>query len=347
MSYRKNRHRMRTKRSSNSKRRRNTRKRRTGGAGLLPEPRTQIQLFTESEEHGILKKMIDYLNGKPKILDELALPANVKKYIMSDKKTEAAKTVDAAKAAKTEAEAAKVVDVKAEAAKTPKGQLTPDIFKYKIDKNGQMDKNTVLTKREMKSYVFPLLIQLEELFLADAHNLTDDDENKESVKGYHNFTMGLVRSVSNIINPMWFDAIESYLSFINFDKIPGVSSARQNMATLGETISAAMGDKGAASQGVTYNTQWFRGYPDDRNANPDDLGKVSYFPRASFKYTNNDDIADVNQILNSMFYLGDAEQTPIAKEKKMDLTNANTTEKTKNKTTHSMQRQAKAGDTKD
>lgn len=297
---------MRTKHASKSKRGRNTRKRRTGGAGLLPMPRTQIQLFTESEEHGILKKMIDYLNNKPKILEELALPGNVRLYIKANKNV-----------------------------------LTPNIFKYKIDQKGNMDENEVLTKREMKSYVFPLLIQLEELFLADAHNLTDDDENKESVKGYHNFTMGLVRSVSNIINPMWFDAIESYLSFINFDKIPGVSSARQNMATLGETISAAMGDKGAASQGVTYNTQWFRGYPDDRNANPDDLGKVSYFPRASFKYTNNDDIADVNQILNSMFYLGDAEQTPIAKEKKMDLNNEKTTEKTKNVTTHSVKRENK------
>lgn len=312
MSYRKNRHRMRTKHASKSKRRRNTRKRRTGG-GLLPEPRSQIQLFTESEERGILTRMIDYLNGKPEILEELALPGNVRKYIDQ----------------------------------AGKGGLTPNIFKYKIDPEGKMDENEVLTKREMKSYIFPLLIQMEELFLADAHNLTDDDENKEAVKDYHNFTMELVRSVSNIINPMWFDAIESYLSFINFDKIPGVSAAKQNMATLGETISAAMGDKGAAVQGVTYNTQWYRGYPDDRNANPDDLDKVSYFPRASVKYTNNDDIADVNQILNSMFYLGDAEQTPIAKETAKVIKNENTKENTTEKKTHSIKRPTKAGDKQD
>ena len=166
----------------------------------------------------------------------------------------------------------------------------------------------------MKSYIFPLLIQLEELFLEYAHNMTDDDDAKESVKEYHNFTMGLVRSVSNIINPMWFDAIESYLSLINFDRIPGLSAAKQQMSSLGKTISKAMGNKGS-KQGVTYNTQWYRGYPDDNLTDPLNLKNVSYFPMASVKYTQNDGVADVNRILNHMFYLGDKEQMPISNEK--------------------------------
>jgi hypothetical protein len=280
MSYRKHRHRMRTKRASTAKRRRNTRNRRTGGAGLFPEPRTQIQLFTEKEETGIFTKMLDYLNNKNYILENLALPGNVKRYIEQN---------------------------------VSGNGLTTDIFKYKINADGTMDKNEVLTKKEMKSYIFPLLIQLEEIFLEYAHNMPDDAE-KESVRDYHNFTMGLARSVSNIINPMWFDAIESYLSLINFDRIPGVSAAKQQMSSLGKTISEAMGNKGS-KQGVTYNTQWYRGYPNDRATDPLDLNNVSYFPMASVKYMQNDGVADVNQLLNNMFYLGDKEQMPVSNEK--------------------------------
>jgi hypothetical protein len=302
MSYRKHRHRMRTKRASTAKRIRNTRNRRTGGAGLFPEPRTQIQLFTEKEETGILNKMIDFLNGQPEILEELALPGNVKRYLEQND-----------------------------------SELTANIFKYKINADGDMDENEVLTKKEMKSYIFPLLIQLEEIFLEYAHNMPGDDEAKESVKEYHNFTMGLVRSVSNIINPMWFDAIESYLSFINFDKIPGVSAAKQQMSSLGKTISAAMGNKGN-DQGVTYNTKWYRGYPDDRNTDPLNLDNVSYFPMASVKYAQNDGVAEVNRILNHMFYLGDKEQTPVAGQTSTDMKNEKTDEKTNKNAKHSMRR---------
>lgn len=304
MSYRKHRHRMRTKRASTAKRRRNTRNRRTGGAGLFPEPRTQIQLFTKYEEEGILDNMIKYLNDKPEILEELALPGNVRKYMQQ----------------------------------YHGNLLTANIFKYKIDANGEMDENEVLTKKEMKSYIFPLLIQLEELFLEYAHNMTDDDDAKESVKEYHNFTMGLVRSVSNIINPMWFDAIESYLSFINFDKIPGVSAAKQQMSSLGKTISAAMGKKGT-DQGVTYKTQWYRGYPDDRNADPLNLDNASYFPRASVKYSQNDGLDEINRIINYMYYLGDKEQTPISNQNSTEMKNAKTDEKTNKTAKHSMRRE--------
>jgi hypothetical protein len=269
---------MRTKSASTVKRRRNTRKRRTGGAGLFPEPRTQIQLFTKDEEKGIFTEILEYLNEQPEILEELALPGNVKKYIKNNEN---------------------------------KNKLTADIFKYKIDANGNMDENAVLTKKEMKSYIFPLLVQLEEIFLEYAHNMTDTDTLKEKMKDYHNFIMGLVRSVSNIINPMWFDAIEAYLSLINFDKFPGVSAAKQQMSSLGKTISEAMGKKGT-DNGIKYETKWYRGYPNDNLTDPLDLDNVSYFPMASVKYMQNDGVADVNQILNNLFYLGDKKQMPVS-----------------------------------
>lgn len=284
---------MRTKRvGASTKRRRNTRKH-GGGYGFFPTPRREIQLFTKAEETGILTNMLTYLNGKPNILDDLALPENIKKYIRTNKKG----AVDAAKGD----------------AATATGQLTPDIFKYKIDSAGIMNDQEVLTKKEMKLYIFPLLIQLEEILLNDAQIMTDENNKKSEVKDYHNFTMGLVRSVSSIINPLWFDAIESYLSFINFDKIPGVSAAKQHMASLGETISSAMANKDAG-QGVKFDTNWYRGYPDDKHTDPLDLDNVSYFPIGSMKYMQNDDIKDINQILNSMYYLGDKEQLPIANE---------------------------------
>lgn len=280
MSYRK------TSRHSSKRRKRTTPKRikngQSGGDFKLGDltfyltPRKEIQLFTEEEETGVLQQMIDYFNGNPAVVDQLSVPGNVRKYIQK------------------------------------KGGLTTDIFKYQINKDGSMNKNEVLTKREITLYVFPLLVQMHQILYENALSETDPT-NKGLIKQYHDFVLNLLRNVSNIINPLWFDRIYSTLSFIDFDGIPGVSMLKSKVQSLGSYMGKLLADKGT-QQDVEYETKWYRGYPDDRYMETDDMEHMFYYPVASSRYSNMDEYPRMDRILNEIYSHGDMKKMPVFKQ---------------------------------
>jgi hypothetical protein len=278
MSYRKT-----SRHSSKRQRRKRTtpkriKKRQSGGDFQLGDltfyltPRKEIQLFTEEEEQGILKDTLDFFNRSPDVLLQLSVPGNVRKYISN------------------------------------KG-LDTNVFKYQVEQNGSMNKNEVLTKREITLYIFPLLVQMHQILYENALTETDPT-NKGLIKGYHDFVLGLLRNVSNIINPLWFDRIYSTLSFIDFDSIPGVSTLKSKAQNLGSSIGKLFADKGA-QQDVEYETKWYRGYPDDRYMEVDDMEHVFYYPVESSRYSNMEERPRMDRILNQIYSHGDMQQMPV------------------------------------
>ena len=285
MSYRK----PNTRRHSSNRRKRYTskriKKRQSGGADKFKlgdltfyfTPRKEIQLFTEEEEKGILKDTLDFFNRSPDVLLQLSVPGNVRRYITNNKNA-----------------------------------LTADVFKYQINQNGTVNKNEVLTKREITLYVFPLLVQMSQILYENALTETDPT-NKNLVRGYHHFILGLLRNVSNIINPLWFDRIYSTLSFIDIDSIPGVSTLKNQAKKLGNVVGKLLAEKGA-QQDVEYETRWYRGYPDDKYMDVNDMDHVYYYPVANSRYTNMDDYPRIDRILNQMAMHGDMPQMPVFKQ---------------------------------
>jgi len=285
MSYRK----PNTRRYSNKRRKKYTakriKKRQSGGADKFQlgdltfyfTPRKEIQLFTEEEETGILKDTLEFFNRSPDVIEQLSVPGNIRKYISNNK------------------------------------GINADVFKYQIEKNGTVNKNEVLSKREITLYVFPLLAQMHQILYENA--LTESDPtNKNLIRGYHHFILGLLRNVSNIINPLWFDRIYSTMSFIDFDSIPGMSTLKTQANKLGSYMGKLLADKGA-QQDVEYETRWYRGYPDDKYMDPTDTEHVSYYPVTRSRYMNMDDYPRIDRILNQMAIHGDMPQMPVFKQK--------------------------------
>jgi len=262
----------------------------TGGA-FYWDARREIQLFTKAEENGILKETLNYFNQKPNLLEILSLPGAVKRY-MNNKRNPNPNS-----------------NSNPNSNPNPKSILTPDIFKYIINSNGEMEKSSVLTEREMKLYIFPLLIQMEQILGDDIQN--EKDENvKNKIQDYYVFVIDLIRSVSNIINPMWYDSITALTNLIHLPGISYVKSKMEGLANMATSTSNPSTDKN-----ISFKTSWYRSLNNDKYAeDTENMDNITYTPLYSTQYSGFDNVEQMNDVLNRLYYLGDKEQMPVAQQ---------------------------------
>ncbi len=249
------------------------------GLDFYLDARREIQLFTKAEEDGILKETLEHFNNKPNILELLSLPGIVKRHINANR------------------------------AKNVKNILTAKLFKYKIKPDGTLDESQVLDESDMRLYIFPLLIQMETMLDADYETETDEIK-KEQIRDKQLFVINLVRSVSNIIGPMWYNDIYGYLKRVS---IPSV------LSSLTPKINGLLGssnkDNSESEKAVSFQTSWHRALYDDRYAeDPHDTTHTYYTPTFSSTYSGESDVNRMNGILNSIYYLGDKPQMPVAQQ---------------------------------
>jgi hypothetical protein len=117
-------------------------------------------------------------------------------------------------------------------------KMVSDYFKYKTDKStGEpmpRSKTNILGLVDVSQIVFPLLLRIHG-YLRDKYrnNSSSDLAERDKIHNHILYTMDLLRSCNNYINPWWTSQVDYYLDFFNIkdtitdltDKVSSMSSS--------------------------------------------------------------------------------------------------------------------------